>query len=81
MSAVLHLESVMSMPTARILLVPIFVCVKLDTVEMEKHAKVDKHIVLLDNEAPDYNFNSSVLQWPLRPIGQSFARANTMEHL
>ena len=40
MSAVLHLESVMSMPTARILLVLIFVRAKLDTVEMEKHAKV-----------------------------------------
>ena len=39
-SAVLHLESVMSMPTARILLVLIFVRAKLDTVEMEKHAKV-----------------------------------------
>ena len=47
-SAVLQMESVMSMPTARILLVLIFVRVKLDTVEMGKHAKVDKRTVALD---------------------------------
>ena len=40
----------MSMPTARILLVLICVRVKLDTVEMEKHALVDKHPVLLNLE-------------------------------
>ena len=40
----------MSMPTARILLVLIFVRVKLDTVEMEKHAQVDKRTVLLNFE-------------------------------
>ena len=44
-SAVLQLESVMSMPTVRILLVLIFVRAKLDTVEMGKHAKVDKRNV------------------------------------
>ena len=37
----LQLESVMSMPTARILMVLIFVRAKLDTVEMGKHAKVE----------------------------------------
>ena len=41
-SVVLQLEAVMSMPTVRMLLVLIFVRAKLDTVEMEKHAKVDK---------------------------------------
>ena len=70
-SAVLQLEAVTSMPTVRILLVLIFVRAKLDTVEMEKHAQVDKHTILLDNEVPDYNVNSSVLQRPLWPIGQS----------
>ena len=40
MSAMLHQESVMSMPTVKILLVPICVRANLDTVEMEKHAKV-----------------------------------------
>ena len=49
-NAVPQLESVMSMPTARILLVLIFVLVKLDTLEMEKHAKVDKRTVLLNLE-------------------------------
>ena len=47
-SAVLLMELVMSMPTAIILLVLIFVRVKLDTVEMEKHAKVDKRTVSLN---------------------------------
>ena len=46
----LQLQSVMSMPTVRILLVLIFVRVKLDTLEMEKHAKVDKRTVLLNLE-------------------------------
>ena len=46
----LQLKSVMSMPTARILLVLIFVRAKLDTVEMEKHAKVDKNTVYLSHE-------------------------------
>ena len=40
MSVVLHQESVMSMPTVTILLVPICVRANLDIVEMEKHAKV-----------------------------------------
>ena len=40
----------MSMPTARILLVLIFVRAKLDIVEMEKDAKVDKHTVQLNHE-------------------------------
>ena len=38
----------MSMPTARILLVLICVRVKLDTVEMEKHAKVVKRTLALN---------------------------------
>ena len=46
----LQLKSVMSMPTARILLVLIFVRAKLDIVEMEKHAKVDKHTVQLNHK-------------------------------
>ena len=61
----------MSMPTARILMVLTFVRAKLDTVEMEKHAKVENQIVLLDHEVPDYNVNSSVLQWPLWPVGHA----------
>ena len=40
------------MPTARRFLVLILVRVKLDTVEMEKHAQVDKHTVLLNHEVP-----------------------------
>ena len=47
-----QLESVMSMPTVRIPLVLIFVHAKMDTVEMEKHAQVDKHAVLLNHEVP-----------------------------
>ena len=50
MSAVLQLESVMSMPTARTLLVLIIVHVKLDTLETEKHAKVAKRTFLLCHE-------------------------------
>ena len=38
----------MSTPTARTLLVPIFVPAKLDTVEMERHVKVDKCTVRLE---------------------------------
>ena len=38
------------MPIARILLVLIFARAKLDTVEMGKHAKVDKRTVLLDDK-------------------------------
>ena len=44
-SAVLQLEFVMSMPTARILSALIFARAKLDTLETEKHAKVDKRIM------------------------------------
>ena len=40
MSAMLHLESVMPMPTVRILLGHISARAKLDTVEMAKHAEV-----------------------------------------
>ena len=49
-SAVLQVESVMSMPTARIVLVLIFVHAKLDTLETEKHAKVARCTVLLSHE-------------------------------
>ena len=49
-SAVLQLESVMSKPTARIVLVLIFVRAKLDTLETEKHAEVDRRTVLLSHE-------------------------------
>ena len=43
----------MSMPTARILLVLIFVRAKLDTVEMERHAQVDNRNVVMTHEVPD----------------------------
>ena len=43
----------MSMPTARTLLVLIFVRAKLDTLETEKHAKVVKSTVLLNHEIAD----------------------------
>ena len=52
-SAKFQLESVMSMPTARTLLVLIFVRAKLDTLETEKHAKVVKSTVLLNHEIAD----------------------------
>ena len=55
----LQLESVISMPTARILLVLIFVRAKMDTVEMEKHAQVDKHTVPLNHEVRDNVFDTS----------------------
>ena len=58
-SAVLHLQSVMSMPTARILLVLIFAPVKLDTVEMEKPAEVDKRAFLLNHEVCDNVLDTS----------------------
>jgi len=45
-SALLQLESVMQMPTVRILLVLIFVRAKLDTMETEKYAKVVKRTVI-----------------------------------
>ena len=47
------------MPTARILSVLIFVRVKMDTVEMEKHAQVDKHTVSLKHEVCDNVFDTS----------------------
>jgi len=43
----------MSMPTARIVLVLIFVHAKLDTLETEKNAKVDKRTGLLSHEVCD----------------------------
>ena len=43
----------MSMPTARTPLVLIFVRAKLDTLETEKHAKVDKRAVPLNDEIHD----------------------------
>ena len=55
----LQLQSVMSMQTARILLVLIFVRAKMDTAEMEKHAQVDKHSVPLNNEVRDNVFDTS----------------------
>ena len=58
-SAVLQLQSVMSMQTARILLVLIFVRAKMDTAKMEKHAQVDKHSVPLNNEVRDNVFDTS----------------------
>ena len=40
----------MSMPTVKILLVLIFVRAKLDTVEMEKHAKVNKRAATMSSK-------------------------------
>ena len=80
MSAVLQLESVMSMPTAGIHLVLIFVLVKLDTVEMEKHAKVDKRTVLLNYEVRNNVVDTSEpTYWLLRPIMQSLTASKKIE--